>query len=153
MLNPESKPSLPRLLRRRPSRSGLAAALLALACAAWPLGAPAQPADAAARTSVAAGVTVNVTPGPFTASEWAFKVVFDTHTQELDDDLRKTAVLVVDGVELHPASWSAPGGGHHREGVLSFSAPTRRLTTIELRITRRNEPAPRVFRWEAAALP
>lgn len=127
-----------------------ASGIIALTSAAWHVPAWAQPA---VRSSVAAGVTVNVMPGPFTASEWSFKVVFDTHTQNLDDDLAKTAVLLVDGVELHPALWSAPGSGHHREGVLTFSAPTHRPGNIELRITRPNEPEPRVFRWEGGALP
>ena len=139
--------------RRSRVTSAVACVLIALTSATWLVPASAQPTQPAARSSVAAGVTVNVTPGPFTASEWSFKVVFDTHSQNLDDDLRNTAVLLVDGVELHPARWSAPGSGHHREGVLTFSAPRQRPGNIELRITRPNEPELRVFRWEGASLP
>ena len=153
----ESEPGviIPRRCGIGASRVATAAAcvVIALASATWVASATAQPTQPTAKSSVAAGVTVSVTPGPFTASEWSFKVVLDTHTQNLDDDLRNTAVLLVDGVELHPALWSAPGGGHHREGVLTFSAPTQRPGIIELRIARPNEPQPRVFQWDGASLP
>ena len=157
MLHPHPERRLLVRARRGRRQSWLAcvaaSGIIALTSAAWHIPAAAQQTPPAARSSVAAGVTVNVTPGPFTASEWSFKVVFDTHTQELNDDLAKTAVLLVDGIERHPALWSAPGGGHHREGVLTFSAASQRPGNIELRITRPDEPEPRVFRWEGGALP
>lgn len=140
--------------RSLPSRLAFFAvwAVVALASDAWQIEALAQPATTMARTSVGGGVTVSVTLGRFTSSEWMFKVVLDTHTQALDDDLLKTAVLMVDGIELHPAIWSAPPSAHHREAILVFSAPSRRPAKVELRITRSNEPQPRVFRWDGGSL-
>lgn len=103
------------------------------------------------KTSSAAGVTVKVTPrsvAPGVAS-WEFGVVLDTHSQALDDDLAKSAVLVDSrGVRHAPLAWEgAPPGGHHREGVLRFKGLTALPDAIELRITRPGESAPRAFRW------
>lgn len=146
---------LPRLTRSQPWRMAelAAMAVLLVASTAWHMPVSAQAAAPAAKSSVAAGVTVSVTPAQFTSSEWSFKVVLDTHSQTLDDDLLKTAVLVVDGVELHPGVWAAPAGGHHREGLLGFSAPSQRPAKVELRITRPNESEPRVFRWDGVPQP
>ena len=103
------------------------------------------------RMSSAAGVTVKVTPKSVApgAAAWEFGVVLDTHSQALDDDLVKSAVLVdSQGVRHAPLAWEgAPPGGHHREGVLRFKGLTALPDAIELQITRPGEPAPRVFRW------
>jgi hypothetical protein len=114
----------------------------------------AQTGQAAAeeRTSAGQGVTIKVVPkaiGP-ADSRWEFGVVFDTHSAELNDDVSQSAVLVTDdGRTLKPAGWTgAAPGGHHREGVLLFDAPAPRPGSIELRITRPGESAPRSFRWQ-----
>jgi hypothetical protein len=103
------------------------------------------------RTSSAAGVTVKVTPKSVApgAAAWEFGVVLDTHSQALDDDLVKSAILVDSrGVRYAPLAWEgAPPGGHHREGVLRFKGLTALPDAIELQITRPGEPAPRAFRW------
>lgn len=103
------------------------------------------------KTSSAAGVTVKVTPRSVApgAASWEFGVVLDTHSQALDDDLAKSAVLVDSrGVRHAPFAWEgAPPGGHHREGVLRFKGLTALPDAIELQITRPGEPAPRAFRW------
>ena len=98
------------------------------------------------------GVTVAVTPQDLCgdARTWDFKVVLDTHSQDLSDDLVKTAVLL-DGTsqKYAPISWDGAGpGGHHREGVLRFKPVSPRPQAIELRITRPGESAPRTFRWQ-----
>ena len=109
----------------------------------------AQQAAAATRTTVERGVTIKVTPGKLTDSGWEFSVVLDTHSEELKDDLEKSAVLVVDGQEVRPVQWQGPpAGGHHREGVLRFPAPGSRPGAVELKLTRAGEAEPRVFRWE-----
>jgi hypothetical protein len=101
------------------------------------------------QSSSAAGVTVKVTPRALSGSAWEFEIVFDTHTQELNDDLLKTASLRADGKPLAAAGWQGdPPGGHHRKGVLKFSAVDPRAQEIELRITRPGEPKPRSFRWQ-----
>jgi hypothetical protein len=97
------------------------------------------------------GVTVAVTPIEVGAgvSEWKFKVVLDTHSQDLSDDLVKTSVLLDStGRETKPLAWEGAGpGGHHREGVLKFTAFEPLPEAVELRITRPGEPAARTFSW------
>lgn len=78
-----------------------------------------------------------------------FKVVLETHSQALVDDLTRTATLVTDdGRSLKPTAWSGSGpGGHHREGVLHFAMPEPQPGAFELRISRAGEWKVRVFRW------
>lgn len=101
------------------------------------------------RTSTEAAVTVKASPRPFTGPTWEFKLVFDTHSRELNDNIEKTAVLIADGGKTYPpVKWvGAPPGGHHREGVLQFKPISPLPASIELRITREGEPKPRVFQW------
>jgi hypothetical protein len=71
----------------------------------------------------ARGVTVKVTPNNISpdAGVWSFAVVFDTHSQDLNDDLMTTARGSDDGREFNPLTWrGAPAGGHHREGTLEL---------------------------------
>jgi hypothetical protein len=144
----------PRLSPRRASIHFVAAAVVAITAAAWNPDASAQSQPPAAQSSAERGVTVRVTPkavGP--AKEWEFAVVLDTHSAELNDDLVNTAVLLADGNELRPLSWAGAGpGGHHREGVLKFPAPSAAPQAVELRIQRAGETAARLFRWDGAAL-
>ena len=129
------------------------AALVIAAAAGWYQPAAAQVPAAATQTTVERGVTVKVTPKMLSGAVWEFAVVLDTHAEDLKDDLQKTAMLVVDGREVQPVAWQGPGaGGHHREGTLSFAAPVGATGTVELRIKRAGEAAPRVFRWDKAAL-
>ena len=102
------------------------------------------------QSSSQAGVTVKVTPGSLAGAEWEFEVVFDTHSGELKDDLLKAAVLVADGrTPSSPTGWQGDGpGGHHRKGVLRFKPPAASPASIELRLQRPGEAAPRVFRWQ-----
>ena len=108
--------------------------------------APALPTQ----TSSQSGVTVKITPRTLAAGTWEFEVVFDTHSQELTDDLGKTAVLVSDGRTSHsPVKWQGdPPGGHHRKGVLEFKPVSPMPAAIELQIKRNGETAPRLFRWK-----
>jgi len=98
------------------------------------------------------GVTVAVTPQNLSAgaSTWDFKVVLDTHSGDLNDDLVKAAVLL-DGTGMQhvPVAWDgAAPGGHHREGVLKFKPVSPTPATIELQIKRAGEANPRSFRWQ-----
>ncbi len=103
-----------------------------------------------AQTSSESGVTISVTPRNLPAGSWEFDVAFNTHSQELTDDLAKTAVLVSDGRGSHtPIKWQGdPPGGHHRKGVLQFKAVSPTPASIELQIKRSGESAPRSFRWQ-----
>ena len=124
--------------------------LLACATAAASIALAAAPPVLAPVTTTEAAVTVKVTPTVLEGPLWEFRVVFDTHSQELKDDLLKTAVLIAsDGSAVAPAEWKgAPPGGHHREGVLRFKALNPAPAVLELRIARPGEAAPRVFRWQ-----
>jgi hypothetical protein len=106
----------------------------------------------AAQSSVLQGVTVKATlkpPGP-SEGRWEIGIVLDTHSGDLSDDLVQSASLTTgDGSTFKPTSWTGAGpGGHHREGVLAFDLPVPRPGSIELRIVRRGESAPRIFRWQ-----
>lgn len=101
------------------------------------------------QTSSQSGVTVKVTPRSLAGAEWEFEVVFDTHSQELKDDLLKAAVLVADGsAPSSPIEWQGDApGGHHRKGVLRFKSLLPQPREIGLQIARPGESAPRSFRW------
>ena len=119
------------------------------------LAAAALAADAAelvAQENNDRGVTIAVTPQALSknAEWWDFRIVLDTHSADLDDDLAKTAVLLAEpAVRQLPVAWEGAGpGGHHREGVLRFKSIAPMPQAIELRIQRAGEPAPRSFRWQ-----
>jgi hypothetical protein len=110
---------------------------------------PAAAQNLSTQSSSAAGVTVKATPRASSGGAWEFEIVFDTHSQELNDDLVKTASLRADGKPLAAADWQGdPPGGHHRKGVLKFNATAPGPQAIELTITRPGEPKPRSFRWQ-----
>lgn len=102
-----------------------------------------------AQTTSQSGVTIKVTPRPLEGGAWAFDVILDTHSQELKDELLKSAVLVsADGAQVSPVQWQGDApGGHHRKGVLRFNPVTPAPGVLELRITRPGEPTPRTYRW------
>jgi hypothetical protein len=124
------------------------AALAALLAIAFSAGA----AELATQRSAQRGVTVEVTPQNVApgAPAWEFKIVLDTHSEDLRDDLLKTAVLVDPAGGRHaPVAWEgAPPGGHHREGILRFAAISPAPSSIELRMERAGEATPRIFRWK-----
>lgn len=100
--------------------------------------APAAAGEWITQKSSHSGVTVNVTPLDLSASAktWDFKFVLDTHSQDLNDDLTKSALLLdAAGSSYLPVTWEgAAPGGHHREGVLRFKPVVPRPATIELRV-------------------
>lgn len=102
------------------------------------------------QTSNQSAVTVKVTPRTLQGAVWEFDVVFDTHAQELNDDLLKSAVLVAaDGSQVSPIAWQGdPPGGHHRKGVLRFNALKPASSTVVLLISRSGESKPRSLHWE-----
>jgi hypothetical protein len=109
-------------------------------------------AELTSQRNSASGVTVTVVLQELAPSTktWDFNVVLDTHSQELTDDLVKTATLFDDKGTRHvPISWEGAGpGGHHREGTLKFNAISPKPQNIELQIQRTGETTPRYFRWQ-----
>ena len=124
--------------------------LLAVACAC--AGAvTANPANLKPITTQEAAVAVKVTPRTLQGRIWEFEIAFDTHSQELKDDLMKAATLLAaDGSAVAPLEWKGAGpGGHHRAGVLRFPALDPVPANIVLRISRSGEARPRVYSWAA----
>lgn len=112
---------------------------------------PAVAAEAALQAQVNNGgqVTVTVTPLDLTAAQpWRFEVQLNTHSVALDQDMASSAVLVTgDGQEVRAAQWKGdPPGGHHRSGILVFTAPVPGPQTVTLKI-RGVGVAERVFIW------
>lgn len=102
------------------------------------------------QTSNAVGVKVTVTPqAPAgSATSWKFEVTLETHIHPLDEDLTRSATLIVDGQTHLPLKWegTAPGG-HHRKGSLNFGPLAAKYESLELRIQLNGEPAARSFLW------
>jgi hypothetical protein len=123
------------------------ALLLLAAFGLWSAILTAQPLKL--QTSNQSAVTVKATPKNVQGDVWEFEIVFDTHSQDLKDDLLKSAVLLTaDGKQVAPTAWNGdPPSGHHRKGVLQFNAIKPQPDLLELRITRPGEPAPRIFKW------
>ncbi len=113
--------------------------------------APAAAAEWGTQKNSQSGVTVDATPVDLSAGAktWDFKFVLDTHSQDLNDDLMKTAVLLGPSADSYlPVAWEGAGpGAHHREGVLRFKPIVPRPASVELRIQRAGETIPRSFRW------
>ena len=96
------------------------------------------------------GIKVTATPQKILgeAKTWDFQLVLETHTQDLSDDLAKSAVLIADGRQYMPLGWEgAPPGGHHRKGVLRFKAIAPPPAAVELRIRLAGDASPRSFKW------
>ena len=123
--------------------AGILIALLAAGALAAGLGAQHSSAD---------GVTVTVTPQNISreAKSWEFKIVLETHSTDLSDDLTKSAALIDERVIRYvPTGWEGAGpGGHHRTGVLRFKPISPQPQAMELRITRTGEAVPRSFKWQ-----
>lgn len=105
----------------------------------------------APQTSDEHGVKLTVTPQNIATEDgsWDFRVVLETHTRDLGEELVKSSVLIVEGRQYTPLAWDgAPPGGHHRKGVLRFGAISPLPPVVELRIHLMAEPLPRSFRWQ-----
>ena len=110
-------------------------------------------AELASQSSEDGGVTIAVKPVDISAkaATWSFQVSLSTHSQDLNDDLVRTAFIVdrVGNRNALPTGWKGDApGGHHRKGVLSFKALAPLPAAIELRIQRAGEKAPRMYRWD-----
>lgn len=119
-----------------------------------PTNSTAGPASPMTRTSEGGQVTVVVDwAGP--GAEALFEVKLDTHSVDLDALDLSNAVLRNDrGESLSPQPWTAPKGGHHREGALSFPDAAPFLAGarwIELVLPGVGDMPERTLRWELSA--
>ena len=105
----------------------------------------------APQTNSEGAVEVEVTPIEIsdTSDSWQFKIVLNTHSVELDQDLTKSTLLFDNKRnQYEPLSWDgAPPGGHHREGVLTFRPVSPQLSSIELVIKNIDGIPERKFNW------
>ena len=85
-----------------------------------------------------------------------FDVTLDTHSVDLDAlDLADATLRNDRGETLTARPWSAPKGGHHREGALTFDGDTTAFVAgakwIELVITGVGDLPERTLRWEVGS--
>jgi hypothetical protein len=104
------------------------------------------------QTKEEAAVTVKVTPlnlNDSAATALDFKITLDTHSVDLGYDLTAIATLSSDaGEEVKPVKWDGPGGGgHHKEGVLSFPAVKNRGQALTLVLRGIADVPERAFVW------
>lgn len=109
-------------------------------------------AAAATQTSEGGQVTVAVTWAGL-ASGAVFQVTLDTHSVDLDGLDLADAVLRNDrGERLTARPWSAPAGGHHRAGGLSFDGDVASFFAsarwMELVLSGIGDLPGRTLRWE-----
>ena len=135
----------------------LTAVLLSACTGAGPASAPAAAAGSGSapggvKTSDGGQVTATVNwAGP--AAGAAFDVKLDTHSIDLDALDLSNAVLRNDrGATLSPRPWTAPRGGHHREGTLTFDGDAGSFLTgarwVELVLNGIGDFPQRVLRWQ-----
>lgn len=83
----------------------------------------ARSAELPARTVTAGAVEISIEPIQIDETAAVFRIVMNTHSEELSADLVTSSALEVDGVNWSQATWSGdPPGGHHRQGELAFEA-------------------------------
>lgn len=134
------------------SASPPAAGSTPLAAGSTPL-AP-SPGGTASETQRSEGgqVTVEATwTGPKAGA--VFDIKLDTHSVDLDAlDLSNTVLRNDRGQTLTSEPWTAPRGGHHREGTLTFAGdPTSFFAgarSIEIVFTKIGDVPERTLRWE-----
>lgn len=112
------------------------------------------PTNGRVQSNDANAVKIDVKWAEAGAGSLVLDVSMNTHSVDLDQyDLKKLVVIRDDsGTEYRPTTWSAPSGGHHREGMLTFSLPdsvTRGETRyIEMVIKDVAGIKERVLKWQ-----
>lgn len=106
-----------------------------------------------AQTDTRGAVEVSIQPENLSNDEnieWTFAVSFDTHSEEMNDDVVNISVLRdSSGKEYTPREWRGdPPGGHHREGILVFKSITPQPDSISIVMKRRGEESERRFTWD-----
>lgn len=113
---------------------------------------PNERAALSTKTATIGIVTYKITPTSLSksSSSWDFKIVLDTHTGSLDQDLVSQVRLSDEkGSEYQVAKWEGdPPGGHHREGVLKFQSLGSDVASITLKINPGENMKETSFTWE-----
>ncbi|OGY97424.1 MAG: hypothetical protein A2128_00110 [Candidatus Liptonbacteria bacterium GWC1_60_9] len=104
--------------------------------------------DLESQTNNEGAATISVAPRKSANDGWEVEITLDTHSVELNDDLTKVAVLIVDNESYYPITWNGdPPGGHHREGVLIFDTINPTPPSVELKIKGVGGVPERSFKW------
>lgn len=114
----------------------LIAALLALGLLTAGCGADATEARTAGaeQRATAGEIEIAVTPLASGEASARFRVVFDTHTVDLDFDPAAIVTIETPDGTVEPTAWDGTGeGGHHRAGNLRFTTD-RPLEEITLKV-------------------
>jgi hypothetical protein len=79
-----------------------------------------------------------------------FDIALNTHSVDLAYDLTQIATLSNDaGEKVNPTKWDGPaGGGHHREGTLSFPQIKNRGQALTLVLRGIADVPERTFTWK-----
>lgn len=97
------------------------------------------------------GISVTVTPEIVSedAYEWQFKVAFDTHSGDLDYDIKNIMHLGNNGDLYEPLEWRGdPPGGHHLGGLLIFKPIEPMPSTLRLVMNDAEGVLVYTFEWE-----
>ncbi len=105
------------------------------------------------QTNSEGAVTIKVTLENVSGDKkaWQFKIVLDTHTGSLNEDLLNNSVLIDDqGEKLKPKTWKGdPPGGHHREGLLTFESFSQAPKSVILILRSVGDVSERKFTWDS----
>lgn len=127
------------LILRRPAPPG------------WPNGLPGGESVLAPQENSGGDVAVKVTPLVLKVGEKPqFRLELNTHSVELDFDVAKTASLIVNGDKIDSSSvWEGDApGGHHRQGMLTFSDLLPKTTSVGLSLNDISGIPKREFTWQ-----
>lgn len=88
------------------------------------------------RTAEVNGITIEASPRRVDDRAAVISITLDTHSGDLDVNLRKRSTLTVDGTPWLAAAYLGDGpGGHHREGTLRFRSRGPATGSMHLVIT------------------
>lgn len=133
-------------MRRLTTTLVMTIALLMLVVACGEDDPPVAAAGLETRTVTVGEVEVTIVPTRIGTTGAEFDIAFDTHSVDLDLDIAGQATLTVGGQPWTDPTWAGGGpGGHHREGMLTFTADGPVAGDAELRIEGLDEPV--IARW------
>lgn len=93
-------------------------------------------------------VSITVTPQR-SDNEWAFEMVLDTHSMDIEENPANVSVLTDEkGNEYKPIEWQGdPPGGHHLKGILKFALISPEPQSIVLKVFQVGGIEERNFIW------
>ena len=102
----------------------------------------------AQKTGSVGSIEIEVQPLDLGSSTWTFNFGLNTHSGSLDMDMRKVVMLTDGrGDAFTPTAWDGPAaGGHHRNGTLTFAAPSTIPKNFTITVTLPDNP-PQTFLW------